>query len=126
VTIASGLVLIASALQVVEQRDRAEAQAVTAERVSEFLVSMLESSGLRGNDLDTANAYTILANINHRQENYAYAKTMAKSALALYEALSTQDRTRLAIGKVGLSQTLLRIDEVDEMLLAAQQARLCC
>ena len=187
VTIASVLVLIASAVQIVEQRDRAEAQAATAERISEFLVSMLESSdpyerstevtaralldrgakqidaelvdqplvsarlkitmakaysslglqntaaalgrealgklsGLRGNDLDTANAYMILANIEHEQENYVSAKAMAESALALYEELSIQDRTRLALAKVGLSQTLMRLDEVDEMLLAAQQA----
>lgn len=38
------VVLIAAAMQIVEQRDRAEAQAATAERVSDFLVSMLESS----------------------------------------------------------------------------------
>ncbi len=43
-TIAAVLVLIAAAIQIIEQRDRAEAQAATAERVSEFLVSMLESS----------------------------------------------------------------------------------
>lgn len=187
VTIASGLVLIASAVQIVEQRDRAEAQAATAERVSEFLVGMLESSdpyarstevtaralldrgarqidaelvgqplvsarlkitmakaysglglqntaaalarealdklsGLRGNDLDTANAYMILAKIEHEQENYVSAKAMAESALVLYETLSTQDRTKLALAKVGLSRTLMRLDEVDEMLLAAQQA----
>ncbi len=187
VTIASGLGLIASAVQIVEQRDRAETEAATAERVSEFLVSMLESSdpyersaevtaralldrgakqidaelagqplvsarlkitmakaysslglqntaaalarealdklsGLRGNDFDTANAYMILANIEHEQENYVSAKAMAESALVLYEPLSAQDRTRLALAKVGLSQTLMRLDETDEMLLTAQQA----
>jgi len=38
------LLLAGSGLQIVEQRDRAEAQAATAERVSDFLISMLESS----------------------------------------------------------------------------------
>jgi serine/threonine-protein kinase len=44
VSVAVVLVLIAAAVQVVQQRDRAEVQAATAERVSGFLVSMLGSS----------------------------------------------------------------------------------
>ncbi|MDJ0710645.1 MAG: serine/threonine-protein kinase [Woeseiaceae bacterium] len=175
--------------QIVTQRDRAEAQAATAERVSDFLVSMLESSnpyersdavtarelldrGARQIDaeladepvvgarlrttmakaysslglqntagelalkaietlstlsesdvaLDLALAHTTLADIEYEKQNYESARQRYETSLRQFSLVPGDRGAGASLARVGLSRTLLRLDESEAMLETAQQA----